>query len=507
MNIRRSDYEKIVCQYWFSFGVILSFTVPSLAAQPRADFLDVSHWNNENGLPLSFYQTIKAGGVQGVVVKVSDGSTYVDKTASVNFQNSKQAGLVTSVYHYARYTSNSSAKNEAQWLDKKLKLIGFNPSTDGYVVDDIEENSLTTNASALTEYTNTFVSELNKLGYSKIDIYSGSYYYNNRLQPQNLLISHPWLASYPSVAISEQPTAKFTNGQGAWQWTSNWQGMAGYGRFDASEDYFGKYTNGVRSSTPPEVVKTIGNISLVDYMKSKGMDSSFTARQKLAVSYGIENYSGTAAENLALLSKLQLGIQPAKVNIENSKLTVADPKKENVTSNVVGASKSTTTSTYKVKSGDSLSKIASMFHTSVSNLAQLNGIKNVNLVRVGQILKVNSSGNSSVSVTTSTSTYTVKSGDSLSAIAKRYGTTVNTLASINGIKNVNSLHIGQVLKIKGSAKITTVTTTTSRYYIVKRGDVLSKIAKVNNTTVSKICALSGIKNPNKLSIGQKVRIK
>lgn len=44
-------------------------------------------------------------------------------------------------------------------------------------------------------------------------------------------------------------------------------------------------------------------------------------------------------------------------------------------------------------------------------------------------------------------TYTVKKGDTLSAIALKYGTTVEALVSTNGIKNKNLIHIGQVLQI------------------------------------------------------------
>lgn len=53
-----------------------------------------------------------------------------------------------------------------------------------------------------------------------------------------------------------------------------------------------------------------------------------------------------------------------------------------------GSGSSTTPATYKVKSGDNLTKIAKKFNTTVGNLVKLNGIKNKNIIRVGQILKV-----------------------------------------------------------------------------------------------------------------------
>jgi LysM repeat protein/GH25 family lysozyme M1 (1,4-beta-N-acetylmuramidase) len=433
-----------------SVGLTLSFSVSTYAQTPRVDFIDVSHFNNNSGEPLSFYQTIKNAGVKGVVAKVSEGTYYVDPSASVNISNARQAGLLVSAYHFARYKSVDGARNEADWFDKKLQLVGFNKDIDGQVVVDIEDNSLTTNKSDLTTYTNAFVNEMSRLGYPKVDVYSGSYYYNNRLIPSNLPVS-PWLASYPYTPDINNITAKFTNGTGAWQWSSSYvfNGMSGFGKFDVSQDFAGKYTSGIVTTPQVQISISTGNISLVDYMKSKGMDASFANRSKLAGQYGIVGYSGSAAQNLALLAKLESGEAPSNMNFDNSRLNTSQPIARPIDSNVVGSSKSTTsTSTYKVVKGDSLSKIASKFNTSVSSLVKLNNIKNVNFIRVGQVLKIN-----------------------------------------------------------GTTKVSTVTTTTSKIYIVRKGDVLSKIAKANGTTVSKICALNGIKNANKISIGQKLKIK
>jgi LysM repeat protein len=411
--------------------------------------------------------------------------------------------MIVSAYHFARYKSIDGAKNEADYFDKKLQLVGFNKDTDGQVVVDIEDDSLTTDKNALTQYTNEFINEMKVLGYPKVDIYSGSYYYNGRLIPSSLPPS-PWLASYPYTPDINNITAKFTNGVGSWQWSSTYTftGMESFGRFDVSMDYAGKYTSGAVTTPPVQISTSSGNISLVDYMKSKGMDASFDGRSKLAMQYGIDNYTGSAAQNLALLAKLESGQEPSNLNFDNSRLNTSQPAPRPIDSNDVGSSSISTSGTYTVVSGDTLSGIASKFGMSTNTLASINNIKNVNLIRVGQILKVSGNVTASVPATISTGNYTVRSGDTLSAIAKKYNTTVSTLASINGISNVNVLHIGQVLKINGSTQITT-----SNIYIVKKGDVLSNIAKANNTTVSKLCALNGIKNPNMLSIGQKLKIK
>ncbi|AGK52048.1 GH25 family lysozyme [Bacillus sp. 1NLA3E] len=435
-------FNKTVGVLALSMGLAFSFGISSYASAPDVDFIDVSHWNGESGLPLAFYQTIKAGSVDAVVVKVSEGTYYVDPASSVNVANAKQAGMIVHAYHFARFTSNESAKSEAQWFDKKLQLVGFNKKTDGYVVVDVEASNLSSNPAALTEYTNTFIAEMNNLGYEKVDLYSGSSYYNSRLQPAKLP-AKPWIAAYPSNPVKGQPTAKFSNGTGAWQWTSSWSGMAGYGRFDASEDYAGKYTNQVKSSS--EGVKTIGSVSLVDYMKAAGMDASFSYRTQLAEAYGIENYSGSSAQNLALLSKLQSGVKPAKVNIDNSKLTT-NPAKEQSSVAPKTTPTSAKTSTYVVKAGDTVGSIAKRYNTTISVLASLNNIKNVSFIRAGQVLKI--FGAAKAAISQAIAYHKVLLGETVSVLAKRYGTTITQIKNWNNLDSKYTIFAGKTIRVR-----------------------------------------------------------
>lgn len=431
---------KSVSKLALILGLAFSFVIPTYAEQPRVDFIDVSHWQGNSGLPLAFYQTLKAGNVNAVVIKVSDGQYYVDPASSVNVANAKQAGMIVSAYHFARFTSIDSAKKEAQWFDKKLKLVGFDKTKDGYVVVDVEANNLSKYPTDLTAYTNAFVSEMFQLGYSKVDLYSGSYYYNSRLQPKNLLIDNPWIASYPSNPIKDQPTAKFSNGFGAWQWTSSYRfaGMESYGRFDASEDYAGKYTNLTKSSTPAGEVKQIGSLSLVDYLKANSKDATFANRAKLASEYGIVGYTGSSAQNLALLSKLQSGVKPAKTNIDNSKLTTSPTKEQSYVAPVA--------LTYKIKPGDSLSKIAKNNDTTISALATLNGIKNINKIKAGQVLKL--SGADRVQSSTQYAYYTVKKGDVVSVLAKWFGSSTTSIKTWNKLNSRYMIYAGKKIRVK-----------------------------------------------------------
>lgn len=100
------------------------------------------------------------------------------------------------------------------------------------------------------------------------------------------------------------------------------------------------------------------------------------------------------------------------------------------------------TNTYTVRSGDTLSSIAAKFGTNYQTLASLNGISNPNLIYAGQVLRVNGSA-SAGSVY-----YTVRAGDNLSAIASRYGTSYQSIAALNGLANPNLIFAGQTLKIK-----------------------------------------------------------
>ena len=99
--------------------------------------------------------------------------------------------------------------------------------------------------------------------------------------------------------------------------------------------------------------------------------------------------------------------------------------------------------TYIVKSGDTLSGIGSKFGVSYQKIAANNNISNPNLIHPGQVLKIYTDQPQQPVY----ETYIVKSGDTLSEIAQQFRTSVNKIASDNGIKNVNLITVGQRLKI------------------------------------------------------------
>lgn len=146
-----------------------------------------------------------------------------------------------------------------------------------------------------------------------------------------------------------------------------------------------------------------------------------------------------------------------------------------------------TTDEYVVIKGDTLYAIANKFGTTVDNLKSINNLTTDSLA-IGQILKIPSD-------TSSTETYKVKKGDTLYGIAQKYNTTVDELKSLNNLTS-NTLSIGQELKIPGN-KTEYVT------YTVKKGDTLYSIAREFGTTVSAITELNNL-STTVLSIGQKL---
>lgn len=129
------------------------------------------------------------------------------------------------------------------------------------------------------------------------------------------------------------------------------------------------------------------------------------------------------------------------------------------------AASSSTSSSYTVKAGDTLSGIAAKSGVSLSTLLNANALSTSSIIYPGQKLKLSgsaassnsgsqSSSSSSSSSSTTASTYTVKSGDTLSGIAARNGVSLSTLLNANGLKATSIIYAGQTLKLSGSSSST-----------------------------------------------------
>lgn len=175
------------------------------------------------------------------------------------------------------------------------------------------------------------------------------------------------------------------------------------------------------------------------------------------------------------------------------------PLPENTSKPVAGR-----TTTIVIRRGDTLSKIAIEYNTTVARLVELNNIQNPNLIYAGTTLVVpsgetirDSDGNS----TSGQTIYIVQRGDTLNQIAANFGTTAIAIAKENNIRNINLIYVGQRLIIP-----------TNRYdlnhtiYKIQYGDTLWSISRKYGVSIATIVRLNRIQNPNLIYAGETIRI-
>lgn len=262
----------------------------------------------------------------------------------------------------------------------------------------------------------------------------------------------------------------------------------------------------------------VGQRLLVKQPSSSSTTNSSTTNTNngsVASSYTVqsgENLSEIAAKfgtNWQTLAQLNNLSNPNRIYV-GQVLRLSASASTNHTSTSTNTQSSNNGGTYTVKSGDNLSKIASQFGTNYETLARLNNISNPNRIYVGQVLRVSGNANvsssaSSTTTTNSTSSYTVKSGDTLSGIAAKFGTTYEALAQRNHIANPNTIYVGQVIRISGSSNSSSYQTTSTRgTYTVKSGDTLSGIAAAHGTSWTSLANKNGIHAPYTIYVGQRI---
>ena len=168
-------------------------------------------------------------------------------------------------------------------------------------------------------------------------------------------------------------------------------------------------------------------------------------------------------------------------------------------------------STYTVKGGDTLSHVGREYNMSVSELKSLNNLSS-DTIYIGQTLKVSGSTSTSAPAPTtpSGSTYTVKSGDTLSHVGREYNMSVSELKALNNLSS-DTIYIGQTLRVKGStstsAPAPAQSSSSNSTYTVKSGDTISGIARAHNTTVANLVSWNNLENADQISVNQTLTIK
>ena len=295
---------------------------------------------------------VRADGIEFAILRIGYGGSapVKDETFEDNYNNARANGIKVGVYIYSYADSESDVKKEYEavidWLGgRDLDLPVY------YDVEDTRMSGLS--KSTLSSYVKTFCDKIEDAGYWA-GIYASKSWLENKLDMNTLKDYTVWVAQWNN-------SCTYNDCYAMWQYTSNGSvnGISGRVDMNYQVDELGGKTGNLssNSSSSSSNSSTYNGSSIVDYLKSIGQDSSFANRKKLAQANGISNYTGTASQNTELLNKLRGG-------------------------------SSSSTVTYTVKSGDTLSDIAKKYGTTYQKIASDNGISNPNKIYPGQKLVI-----------------------------------------------------------------------------------------------------------------------
>ena len=186
------------------------------------------------GVDLASYQSTSVSytGAKFAIVKLTQGTDYLNPKASAQIKSAKANGLLVGGYFYANHgNSVSRARSEAKYAVAKAKALGI--PIGSYIADDFEQgsgNNINGSASANTDAILAAMQEIKSAGYQPL-IYSGAYVLRNRMSISRIVKSFGtclWVASYK--ISGRQDYADFNyfpsmDGVAIWQFTDNYRGL------------------------------------------------------------------------------------------------------------------------------------------------------------------------------------------------------------------------------------------------------------------------------------------
>ena len=143
---------------------------------------------------------------------------------------------------------------------------------------------------------------------------------------------------------------------------------------------------------------------------------------------------------------------------------------------------------HRVKSGDTLGKIARMYGTTINELCRLNGIKSTSTLRLGQSIRCTAGKEATVAAKSASKKVNAETVTASKAVKTTTVEAVTPVASLTG-------------NVSADQEATVV------YHRIKKGDTLSELAVKYGTTVSKLCELNDIKGTTTLKLGRSIRCK
>lgn len=167
---------------------------------------------------------------------------------------------------------------------------------------------------------------------------------------------------------------------------------------------------------------------------------------------------------------------------------------------------------YTVKRGDSWNSLANKLDTTGDELAKLNGTSASRMLQLGDTIKLPAGANIDSSATqakadskdkkrskTATTSYTIKRGDTLNSIARKFEVDINELAGMNGIPASTMVRVGDNIEVTELAPKTVD-------YVVRRGDTLARVANKHGVTLAQLAELNEIPTDAKLQAGDTLSV-
>ncbi len=468
---------KVIFLVYIITNFLIIFQPNIYAIEPAGrvyEGIDVSGWQGK----IDFSQ-VKNSGIDFVYIKSSEGQNTVDSYFRRNYEEARSNGLNIGFYHYVRARTTEEAILEAEHF---ANTIAGTVPTCKLAMDF--ENFGNLSISEINEISKVFLERVQELTNKEMIIYSNTSSART-IFSWELANEYPlWVAQY--YVNNPSDNGKWSVWEG-FQYTDRGTvpGINGYVDRD-------RFTSKILLDNKEEIPSNEENNENNENTGDASNYIRYTIQRGDTLSEIAQRYNTTVNE-LVRLNNIQ------NPNMIYANETLLIPTKNN---SISTGSDDKNNTIYIVQRGDTLYSIAKRFNTTVKNIVNNNGISNQNLIYPEQRLII---AKSTANIQTKYMSYRIKKGDTLWGIANKYNTTVNELANINRIINVNRIYINQVIRIPVNISIGEFDCGHC-IYTVRRGDTLSTIANRFGKNINEIAELNDIKNVNYIYVGQKLRI-
>lgn len=379
--------------------------------------IDVSNWQGYIN-----YEEVKNAGIEVAYIKASQGSNIKDAYFDINYENAKQNGIKVGFYHFLTATNEEEAQAEARFFSSVIS----GKTADCKLVMDYEVFG-GVGREQINNIARIFLETVEEITNKEVIIYSDLSNARDTFDVSLAQDYELWLAYYGNYN-------ELVNVQ------TNWETYIGVQYSDRG---------------------------IVDGVNGRVDRNIFTKEIFLEDISEIPNTNNNQTFN-------------------------------------------TNTVYYTVQRGNTLNQIANRYSTTVQEIASINNIQNPNLIYPGEILRIltNSTISGNEERGTGDVIYTVARGNTLLQIAKNYNVSVEHIVELNDIQNPNLIYPGEKLRITESdvTNLKPIDNTSNIYYIVKSGDTLSSIARRFGISLNQIIQSNDIQNPNLIYPGQRIII-